>query len=52
MTIATVTTWSCRSCAITHTGNPAAMDRAAEKHTKTTGHSTTCTTLPNKDTSR
>lgn len=46
MTTTTITTWACASCDTSHTGNPAAMDRAAEKHTKTTGHPTRCWTVP------
>lgn len=32
--------WSCQTCDETGTGEQGAVDRAAERHTKTTGHST------------
>ena len=32
--------WSCQTCDETGTGEQGAVDRAAQRHTKTTGHST------------
>lgn len=43
---ATVTAWTCGSCDAGDTGTPAACDRQAERHTKTTGHPTSCVTQP------
>lgn len=32
--------WSCQTCDATGTGEQGAVDKAAERHTKTTRHST------------
>ena len=32
--------WSCQTCDATGTGEQGAVDKAAERHTKTTGHGT------------
>lgn len=46
MTVHLAGAWRCLVCDATGTGEPAAMDRAAEKHTKTTRHSTAATSTP------
>ena len=43
---ATTTTATCDSCTWHTSGSMKAVDRAAEKHTKTTGHGTVTDTRP------
>lgn len=38
--------WRCLDCPTVGAGDPAACDKAAEKHGKATGHSTSCVSFP------
>ena len=41
--------WSCQTCDETGTGEQGAVDKAAERHTKTTGHATVTSMRPSKE---
>lgn len=41
----TATAW-CQACDWTTEGEPKTVDKAAEKHTKTPGHPTACSSRP------
>ena len=43
-----VATGVCQGCDWTQTGDPTAVDRAAEKHGKATGHSTSVVSVPSQ----